>query len=74
MEHDVPPSDTEVLTELAKTEGGLTPLELMDALVALGYSSENVIKAIQRTFDRGLVMLSAGARLVEAKVEVPVAA
>ena len=72
MAGDVPPKDPEVLAKLASVPGGLTPRELMDALVADGHSADNVVRAIQRVFDRGLLELGAGAKLV--KVPVPVAA
>lgn len=64
MTHDVPPSDEVVLGALTAAEGGLTPRALMERLVEAEYSRNDVVNAIQRVFDRGLVELGAGARLV----------
>ena len=67
MAHDIPPSDAEVLAALDAAESGLRPTELLDALRAADYAVDDIIKAIQRVFDRGLVELGNGAKLVRAK-------
>jgi len=68
MQNDVPPKDEQILAALAGAEGGLTPRELFDLLSKM-HSPDNVVKAIQRAFDRGIVELSSGARLVAVKVQ-----
>lgn len=73
MEHDVPPSDEEILATLAESDGGLTPVALVEEL-SKSHTTENVIKAIQRAFGRGIVRLSSGARLVAVEDEVAEAA
>lgn len=65
------PTDEEVLAALETTVDGLTPTALMDALRAEGHSDENIIRAIQRVFDRNKVSLSEGARLVPTSVNEP---
>lgn len=70
MQHDIPPTDEVVLATLAEA-GGLTPRALMEKLVT-EYARNDVVNAIQRVFDRGLVELGAGARLVA--VPQPIAA
>ena len=66
-EHDVPPSDEEILAVIRQSGGGVSPKELVRILAAKGHSPENMIVALQRVFDRGLVDLSDGAKLVEAQ-------
>lgn len=68
MHNDAPPKDEQILDALASANGGLTPRELFD-LLAQQYSPDNVVKAIQRAFDRGIVELSSGARLIAVKVQ-----
>lgn len=70
MSHDEIPTDDQVLDVLRQTAKGLTPTELLEVLQREHHSRANIIRAIQRVFDRGLVDLSDGARLVEAKVRV----
>ena len=59
------PSDTEVVAAIAAAPHGLTPIELIDAFSEHG--EDQVIVAIQRVFDRGLVELANGAKLVVAQ-------
>lgn len=64
------PSDDEVLAVIRGSAHGIMPSALIQALCEAGHTEENTIRAIQRVFDRGLVCLGDGARLVEAKVRV----
>ena len=73
MDSDTPPKDSEILSRLKLHPDGLTPRELADSFEA-EYSQHNVIKAIQRAFDKGLLRLSKGARLVCAESDEAVAA
>ena len=66
-EQDVPPSDEEILAVIQQSGGGVSPRELVRILGDKGHSTENMIIALQRVFDRGLVDLSDGAKLVEAQ-------
>ena len=61
---DNPPQDQEILDLIAEAEGGLTPTELIEALEAQDYTFDQVIEALQRVFDRGLVQITSGARLM----------
>ena len=61
------PTDEEVLAIIQAVEGGVTPSVLLRELVEAGHTRENTIRAIQRVFDRGLVDLADGGRLVEAQ-------
>ena len=63
MEHDTPPSDAEVLQVIQGAGGSIAPDELLDRLCELEYTRDNVIKAIQRVFDRGYVKLTESAEL-----------
>lgn len=67
MAHDTPPTDNEVLSALDAVDGGLKPTQLLQALRAADYEDEDIIRAIQRVFDRGLVELGDGAKLVRAE-------
>jgi hypothetical protein len=62
------PTDEEVLAALATGSEGLSPSELIQALEAQGHTEENIIRAIQRVFDRNKVSLSEGAKLVPTAV------
>jgi hypothetical protein len=74
IEQDVPPSDLEVLTVIRTSQEGISPSALLQALCDQGHSRDNTIKAIQRVFDRGLVDLVDGAKLVESKDDTQAAA
>jgi hypothetical protein len=63
-------SDEEVLAVIRESGAGIAPSALLKALCDTGHTEDNSIRAIQRVFDRGLVSLADGARLVEAKVRV----
>lgn len=58
------PTDDDVLAVLATSEDGLTPTELLEALIVAGHTEENIIRAIQRVFDRNKVSLSEETKLV----------
>ena len=58
------PTDQEIWDALDSKDGGLTPNELVDALVAKGHEFADIVKAVQRVFDRGTVLLVGGGRLV----------
>ena len=58
------PTDEEVLAALQTSAEGLAPTALIQALQAQGHTEENIIRAIQRVFDRNKVCLSEGAKLV----------
>ena len=74
MNSDIPPTDEEIVELLAAHPEGLTPRELVKSFETAQYMQHDVIKAIQRAFDRGIVQLSKGARLVCAEVDAAVAA
>jgi hypothetical protein len=61
---DTPPSDEIVLRVIGDAGAGIMPSALLKALCDLGHNDENSIRAIQRVFDRGLVALCDGAKLV----------
>lgn len=61
---DVPPPDEEVVAAIEGVEGGISPGALLDTLIAKGHTRANTVVAIQRVFDRGLVILTDGAKLV----------
>jgi hypothetical protein len=63
--NDEIPSDDEVLAVIRGSDEGITPSALVLALCETGHTEANTIRAIQRVFDRGLVCLGDGARLVE---------
>lgn len=63
MADDKPPQDEEILAVIAASDDGVIPSEIIDAFKA-DYDFPDIIEAIQRVFDRGLVELSSGARLV----------
>ena len=59
-------TDEELLSKLAESEAGLTARELAASFKGQ-YPEADVIKAIQRGFDRGSIKLGRGARLIETK-------
>jgi hypothetical protein len=65
------PTDDDVIAALQLSADGLTPSALIHALQADGHTEENIIRAIQRVFDRNKVCLSEGAKLVPTPVVEP---
>lgn len=65
------PTDEEVLAVLQTSADGLTPSALIQALQVEGHTEENIIRAIQRVFDRNKACLSEGAKLVPTPVVEP---
>lgn len=63
MTHDKPPHDQEIVDLIASREGGMVPSELIDEFKQQ-YDLPDIIEALQRVFDRGLVQLGTGARLI----------
>ena len=70
-DHPEIPTDEQVLAALQGTDEGLTPTELIQALRDDGHTEENIIRAIQRVFDRNKVSLSEDAKLVPTPVGEP---
>jgi hypothetical protein len=62
------PTDQEIWDALDSKDGGLTPNELVDALESQGHEFSDIVKAVQRVFDRGTVRLVGGGRLVTDRV------
>lgn len=62
------PSDQEIWDALDSKDEGLTPKELVSALQANGHEFSDIVKAIQRVFDRGTVKLVGGGRLVTDRI------
>lgn len=73
-QHDEIPSDDEVLVIVRSISSGVTPNKLLKALCENGYEQGDVIRAIQRVFDRGLVELGEAMTLVETPERQSVAA
>jgi len=63
MAQDKPPQDGEIVAVIEAREHGIVPSDLIEAFRSK-YNERDIIEAIQRVFDRGLVELSTGARLV----------
>lgn len=60
---DTPPTDEQILKIIEESDNGITPRQIFKELESQ-FDKSNVIHAIQRVLDRGLVELSDGARLV----------
>jgi hypothetical protein len=58
------PTDQEIWDALDSKDGGLTPNELVGELESQGHEFSDIVKAVQRVFDRGTVRLVGGGRLV----------
>lgn len=69
MTEDTPPQDEEIIAAIAEADGGLTPSELIAVFATQDYSEGDVIIALQRVFDRGMVELANGAKLITAEVQ-----
>jgi hypothetical protein len=74
VDHDSRPAVAQILAKVAEQPGGMTPRDLVTAFEAESYSKMDIIKAIQRAFDQGLLRLSTGARLIVTGAEERVAA
>lgn len=64
MNADNPPQDQEILDLLNASPKGLTPSEIIDTFIRQDHTFEEVIEALQRVIERGLVEIASGARLV----------
>ena len=64
MNADNPPQDQEILDLLNASQNGLTPSEVIDTFIQQDHTFEEVIEALQRVIERGLVEIASGARLV----------
>ncbi|MEQ1549119.1 MAG: hypothetical protein ABL918_10820 [Chakrabartia sp.] len=58
------PTDQEIWEALDSKDGGLKPSELVEILESKGHDFSDIVKAVQRVFDRGTVRLVGGGRLV----------
>lgn len=61
--HEIP-SDDQVIGAIQDGGGSVKAPELMGALIRQGYTEDEVVRAIQRTLDRGKVSLGKGLELV----------
>lgn len=57
MSHDAPPRDQEILDIIAKHNERVDPTELVEALLARQYGTNDVIEALQRALERRKIAL-----------------
>lgn len=63
VKHEIP-SDEQVIAAIDGGGGAVKAPLLIKALIEEGYVEEDVVRAIQRTMERGKIALGAGLQLV----------